>query len=156
MRDPGRSPPTPLLSLQATSRASHRSSPFLSRIMKNPPQELPTSKRHTPSYHQRRCALSGVGGLRFIPCTQGHCLLQVGKQRAFTSAFVQVIRATNSPELDEITMNIPHFNISTVKKRCLKLTFVYFTLRTAREHLHMVSTQAKFSEQFSSVYHLLL
>lgn len=56
----------------------------------------------------------------------------------------------------KITINIPHFNISTVQKRCLQLTFVYFTLRTAKEHLCIVSTQVRFSEQFSSVHHLLL
>jgi len=48
---------------------------------------------------------------------------------------------TKSPELENMTMSIPlvHCNIKFLKK-CLKLTFVYFTLRTGEEQIHIVST----------------
>lgn len=145
----GRSPPTPPFSLQATSRASHHSSPLLNRpwIMKNPLQELPTCKRHTPSLPPAMLRLWGVGGSKFIPGTQGCCLLGMGKLGAFSSGFMQLIRCCKVTWAGEKNDQKHSPSPLQHKRRCLKLTFVCFTLTTAKEHIqagHKSNSQSNF------------
>lgn len=143
--------PHPLLCSPCRPRPEHPITPSLpGQDYEKSPAGASHKQRHTtPLPTASDAAPPGVGGSRFALRL---CLLQGGKE-GITSAFVQLAR----PQTHQNCPKWPWTSlIATVHKRCLKLTFVYFTLMTAKEHTRVVSTQAKFSQQFSCVHHLLL
>lgn len=129
---PRYSPPTPLLSLQP--RPEHPITPSLpQQVMKNPPQELPTGRHTTPLLPPATLPCQ-VWSSRFAPCTQGTACSS-WETEGTHFCLLQLVRAHHNCTKWPWT-----FLISTAQKRWLKLSFLYFTLMTAKEHTPVVST----------------